>query len=79
MDLAPRDETRILIRYITRDSVTQGVLGIKWEECRWVDSLLSTPKPSHWEPWCGRRLTRSDLYINPLDCLCWMHLPEIEY
>jgi hypothetical protein len=76
---APRDGTRVLLKYKTRaylnDRAGWGFSGEKWEECRGVSDKDRTGSDPHWQPWCGNARTHTTEHIRDEDTLEWMPLP----
>lgn len=92
MDSAPRDGSRILLKYwplhysrIKDPKKAYFYEGWartpepKWEECHWIgaeDERRLGGSNPHWEPWTGNPRTITTEHIRDENCIGWIPLPE---
>lgn len=78
MDKAPRDGTRILLKFHIRmwneDEGRHVRVGTKWEERWWKDAAPNV-RSSHWQPWNGSKHYSSTGIVSDRDAIAWMELP----
>lgn len=80
MDSAPKDGTRVLLRYYPRyysfKREQYERAGPIWQECRWRSDRARTGSDPHWEPWLGDSRLNTTAFIGEADAIEWLPNPS---
>lgn len=81
MESAPRDGTRILLKYWPKHykgypyASWQRTPEPKWVEVWWVDKENGWGSGPHWEEWTGDPRSNSSQHMREEDCIGWLYRP----